>query len=291
MVTLKQPTTAQVTGNKIMQEIEIAQSPLSSINPTEYTISIRLRPGGFCFSLYHVNESKHTCLYDLNAATTTEVASKLEGMGIRAKEFAQVYIVDDCKRWTLVPLNMEGLDTNSLWKLNFGNEAEAALKTTDIAPARARCVFEPSQESQELLQLLGKGQIDAIQTADIVYSLRESQSTNNDFMGIDIRGKQTNFYLAKRGRLELANSYNTETSTDILYYAMNLVRTFQLSQTEMTARIWGQVPDKLTHQLGQYIKDVEKSELDEHYNYANGIKKLGNNQEYFDLFNIATCAL
>ncbi len=274
-----------------MQDIEISQSPLKSINPIDYTISIRLLPGGFCFALYHRQQQQFTTLYRKAANSVADVVTQCEAMGVRLADFGQVNLLDDCKKWTLAPLHIEGLDIKAIWKLNFGSEPQTSLNKSAIAPANALCLFEPSGKALQLKEMLPQANLYPLQAADIAYTIQGSLVAKGNFMGIDVRDKQVNIYLANMGKLQLANAYNVETDTDILYFVMNTVRIFQLSQTDTTLELWGDLAPETINLIGQYMKRVSIAKPYNRFDYMSAIKKLDNIHEYYDLFNIAICAL
>lgn len=274
-----------------MQELEIAQSPLKSINPTDYTISIRLRPGGFCFSLYSKSLREFTSLYNVAAENANEAIAILERIGIKGEEFSQVNILDDCERWTLLPANLEGADRKGVWELNFGTPPTTTLCEADITTAGTKIMFEASQGSAELKAHFTNAKLFPVQAADIAYVLQASQTQTSGYIGMDIREKQMSLYVANNGKLQLANDFGYETPTDILYFAMNALRTFQLKQNEVCMELWGKLPDTTLALLKQYIKHVSVAEPNKQFDYTSGIKKLANRHEFYDLFNIAICAL
>ncbi len=274
-----------------MHDIEITQSLLKSINPTDYTISIRLRPGGFCFSLYSKTAREFTALYDVSAENIDDVVSKMERIGLRGNEFCQIYVLDDCEKWTLLPANMEGTDQNAVWELNFGLQPAAPLCEADIATAGTKCLFEAGENSLALKKRFTNARLFPIQVADIAYSLQGSQNTEGGFMGLDVRDKQMCLYVANNGKLQLANAFGYETPTDLLYFVMNTLRTFSFKQNEVHVELWGKTPDTTLQLLKQYIRHVSVAEPNKLFDYASNIKKLANKHEYYDLFNITICAL
>ncbi len=274
-----------------MQEIEIAQSPLKSINPTDYTISIRLRPGGFCFSLYSKSSREFTSLYNVAADNANDAIAILERIGIKGEEFNQVFILDDCEKWTLLPANLEGADLNAVWELNFGAKTATTISETTLNTAGSKCLFEPSEGALGLKAHYANAKLCPLQMADIAYALQASQTAPGGFMGLDIRDKQMCLYVANNGRLQLANAFGYETPTDLLYFVMNTLRTFQLKQDEVCVELWGKIPDTTLQLIKQYIKHVSVAEPNKKFDYVSGIKKLTNRHEFYDLFNIALCAL
>lgn len=274
-----------------MQEVEISQSPLKSINPNDYTISIRLRPGGFCFALYCKPSNEFTALYDVKANNVEEMLTIWKNMGIDANQFCHVDLVEDCEKWTLIPQDMEGLDTETLWLLNYGTKPATDLQKANVGLINAKCIYEGGSESNKLKERIPNLTVRPVQVADINYATQESQIEGTDYIGIDIREKQFHLYLLKRGQMKLANSFAYESDADVLYFVMNTLRTFQLSQTETKVELWGKVDESIVKQLRQYIKQVSVATPSNRHNYANGIKRLNSRHEYYDLFNIVTCAL
>lgn len=272
-----------------MHNIEIAQSHLKGINPTDYTISIRLRPGGFCFSLYNRPTRSYSVLYDVNS---DNAELSLEQMGLLGEEFQRMNVIDDCEKWTLLPSNIEGTDANAIWELNFGQPPASPLCEADIATAGTRCLYEPGADSVALKSKFPNASLYPIQAADIAYTLQASQRAEKGYMGLDVRDKQMCVYVAEKGRLQLANAYSYETATDLLYFAMNVLHTLQFDQNEMQVELWGKLPDAATPLLKRYIRHIAVASPNDMFDYTGNIKKLANRHEYYDLFNITTiCAL
>lgn len=274
-----------------MQNLEIANSPLKSINPNDYTISIRPRPGGFCFALYDRLSRKVTALYDVAANSVDNLVQKWEGLGLKGEYFNNIFILEDSEKWTLVPDAIKGADLNAIWQLNFGQKPTKELKGSSIPQIGAKCIFDVSEKCRQLQERFPNSTLYPIQVPDIFHTIQKSQIDNCDCLGLNVRSKQLDLYMASKGKLLLANAFTYETSSDILYFTMNAVRIFQLDQQLVNVDLWGRLPEGTTDLLKQYISNVAVAEPNNQNEYANGIKKLTNKHEYYDLFNIATCAL
>lgn len=274
-----------------MHSLEIANAALKNINPNDYTISIRPRPGGFCFVLYDRTAHRFPVLFDAKASSAATLLDVWTRMGIEGERFYHINVLSHCEKWTLLPQEMRGADRTAAWKLAFGEEPGTPLNESPIAPVDACCIFEACEKSRQLQQHFTNATLWPTQAADLLHAVQTSQANLTHYMGLNAQDKQVNLYIVENGRLLLANTFATETTTDALYFAMNAARTFQLDQKETLTEVWGKNAEETAKLLRHYLQKAKVAELDSRFAYDSGIKKLANKQEYYDLFNIATCAL
>ncbi|MCQ2233217.1 MAG: DUF3822 family protein [Paludibacteraceae bacterium] len=270
-----------------MQRKEIASILQPSFDINEQTISIRPRPGGFCFSLFDHKQGAYHALSEWTGMRNEEELRRAwEQTGLNGKNPQKAILFTDSERWTMIPNVLAKTDRNAAWKLAFGETSRHPLKEQPIDAAGATCLFESDNSTHTIWKELIPGIEEwPLQAADCTYILRKSIRIDQRITGVAIRPDHIDIYVCENGKLLLANRYTCDGDADIVYYVMNIYRLFKLSQAHTPIFIWGENIGKQTANiLKTYIASVNYARPEGQYRLNNGIEKVDSLYNYIELF-------
>ena len=135
----------------VMQAItEIASPQLNISDTSNYTLSIRLMPGGFCFIIYQPSRMSVLGLFDYATASAEETNGSYQQNPWLQQHYAKINCAVNTNRWTLIPSDfmIDGKEED-LWHLNFGKGQHGQLQSHAIKALNSINLYEAEPLSTE----------------------------------------------------------------------------------------------------------------------------------------------
>ncbi len=276
----------------MQEKEEIKVRSLQKTNSKELTISIRLTPGGYCFTIYHPQKRKYIALGNRPIGDTEELAQALTEDALTAPDYGRKNVLEESNRWTLLPNPFfDPEKAEKIWQLNFGQTPHGPLHTTPIECLQSVCIWEGDAEKEAAIhQWAEDSLLICTPKNDIENILKKSMEEGNTVVGINVRNEQSDFYAAKNGQLKIAVIHATQSEGDVIYHLMNLYQRLKLDIKKVKTLLWGDVTEKslLKKEIERYIKEVELLEPNPEV-MDSVLEKSKNKTYYTNLLNETIC--
>lgn len=272
---------------------EIAPKSIDTSNLTKYTLSIGLRPGGFCFTIYDAEEHNIVGLWHYGANGAEDIDEICRETRLLNHEYGKIRIMIEPEKWTLLPKGFVDKDNaTSIWNLNYGEETSIEkLGMSTIEELGMTCLYEKTSGCEEVARKFAKAEIVPEQVALLKRAARISQRQAQTVVVTHVKEKSMDMVVAERGKLKLANRFETNSTSDYLYHTLNAYNIHELAQNKNKLVIGGETSEKdeRLKSIRTYVRNVELDNLALDYPHERISQKLANKQEYYNLINTALC--
>jgi hypothetical protein len=273
-----------------MQAItEIASPQLRISDTSNYTLSIRLMPGGFCFIIYQPSRMSVLGLFDYATASAEETNGSYQQNPWLQQHYAKINCAVNTNRWTLIPSDfmIDGKEED-LWHLNFGEGQHGQLQSHAIKALNCINLYEAEPLSTEFCRTTKAKEV-PIQTPLLHKALILSKRTADKQLCIAQRGEFMDFALADNGQMLAANTCLSRNSEELAFYTLNIFNHFGLNQNNQLVTVSGDTTPAGINLLGQYIRHLQTDTLPTQCNYPKEMQKMKEQQKYTDLIYLALC--
>ena len=232
-------------------------------NSKEYTLSIRLMPDGFSFSIHNVNaENSFHFEKHFFGPTANYLAALEEGILQREEllqAYRQVHIIQASQRFTLVPSEL------------YRDDLKQTLYAFNITPRREMILCD-SLEQTGAFNLYG---IDEEVYAFLCRTFTnpefhhhlsilneyfgvKSRLGNSDKMICQLRDGMLDLLCFSKGKLLLANTFSCRHPNDAAYYILNAWKSLHMDANADTLQFTGPSDEinELTTLLNPYIASI-----------------------------------
>ena len=273
-----------------MQAItEIASPQLNISDTSNYTLSIRLMPGGFCFIIYQPSRMSVLGLFDYATDSAEETNGSYQQNPWLQQHYAKINCAVNTNRWTLIPSDfmIDGKEED-LWHLNFGKGQHGQLQSHAIKALNSINLYEAEPLSTEFCRTTKAKEV-PIQTPLLHKALILSKRTADKQLCIAQRGEFMDFALANNGQMLAANTCLSRNSEELAFYTLNIFNHFGLNQNNQFVTVSGDITPAGINLLGQYIRHLQTDTLPTQCKYPNEMLKMKEQQKYTDLIYLALC--
>ena len=274
---------------------EIAPKNIDDIVSKQYTLSIGLRPDGFCFTIYSPFEHSVLGMWHYGVAGAEDLETIWKSDEFLRLPFAKTFVMVEEQRWTLLPDGfVSSQSADDVWRLTFGADPDVSMpvQTCTISGTDIQCLYECPKTWMQMVETCCP---DAELMCDVAVLLprvfKQSLCTMRPVMFCHLMNKTMDLFVAEHGRLLMANQFAMENNNDFLYYTLNAYRSFSLDQNTDNLFLTGRVTDhdERIKSVERYIHNVLLENIVEDLPSENILTKLENKYDYFNLINLSLC--
>lgn len=231
----------------------------------QYTLSIRLQAGGFCFAVYAQDGSNEYAYrpYPVDGTKTmvANLKEAFEELDFLQYAYARVNVllVDSC--YTLVPKeHFVEQKSREIYQQNFSqaNGRDLILCNRVGEDRQIAVLFNVDRQLHQLLHSrMQHVTFYASVTPVLEFGLRKSISQSVSYNLLHLSGRRMDILCLSEGEPLLVNTFEHRDTSDSLFYLLNCWQTLGLSQTEDTLWIAGE--GKKTKELADEVRVFVKS--------------------------------
>lgn len=233
-------------------------------NSSNYTLSIRYIPNGFCFAVFSPLESRILAYGERTLAekSPSEVLStEVKEDSLLTAHYRKVYFLDESCRYTLIPNGIfEEADAERVYSLSFGNSSERLVYCMDSLrlPDLALVYAVPAFRMNELRRAFPSVRAVCRQSVHVANSLLGGNRRDVPCLFVCVYADFFDAVLVSNGKLKLANTYEFHTEDEFIYFIVALYEHFGLDQYTVETILSGDIShgDTKVAALGKYVKFV-----------------------------------
>jgi len=267
------------------------------INSTEkYELAIQLSSSNIAFCILDSIRNKYILLRsfeveDDNYYTASKIDEILRNDDFMNCKYKKTTVVVASEKSTLVPIQLyDPAKKDEYFRLNHSSENNAIILANKMTAPEAYTVFEVSDSVLDVVTSLHPNITPVHHLKPLLYHIfRVVRSYKDDYVHLHIEKDFFNLVIVNSKDLKFCNSFNYRNINDILYYVMNVLKSFEISQ-ETTIHLSGLVEryDDLTSVFSGYIRELKFSQPSGNFSFS----YVFNEQvlhRYINLFNLPNC--
>ncbi|MBR5972996.1 MAG: DUF3822 family protein [Paludibacteraceae bacterium] len=235
--------------------IEISDTSFDLLKSSNYTLSIRLIPSGFCFA---VSDKEMNLLYFASCEDSFPADNE-----VVTKPFGQVYLCVDSNTYTLIPNPVYQPELQEqYWNLNFGSLSPMEklqadnVRLTDIVNLFSYPVYD--QRLMELKKKFPFARLIHRQSVQLCLATMRNKQTNNKQLFIHILNASFDVICMEKGSVILANTYDYHNEDEFLYFVLNIFEQLKLDSHTMEVVVGGSPAGREKELLLKYLRNVQE---------------------------------
>lgn len=232
------------------------------------TLSIRLSTDGFSFSIYSPDVERGHVTTDCPTQEALSLTANLKQVFSRQAEllsqpYRKVNLIMSDNRYALIPLEFyDDEQAESVFYQNHARRDNEIVLSNILRRNNLVVLFAMDRSLYSYLnEQFAQAQFFTQATPMIEYLGAKSRLGNNNKLYVQMRRCQTDLYAFNRNRLQLANTYATESTMDRLYYILHVWKSLRLDQERDELHLCGELgspadKDALLNELRRYVRQV-----------------------------------
>jgi hypothetical protein len=180
-------------------------------------------------------------------------------------------------------------DLKSLFELHVGG-TESAVESYPVGNSTMSVLELPIPEiSENFLRSFPFGKIYSNRALVLKSLLRKWAPTAKSAIYAHVSSSFVDIYLLISGKLQLANTFSTRTSNDVLYFLLNVIEQVG-GDVELDVHLSGQLGtnSEVLKLCSEHMKNVEIHFGFDNYKLSEAVSTV-NKQHFSELFNLSTC--
>lgn len=269
------------------------------INSTEnYELAVQISPSNVVFCVLDSMQNKYILLRSFEADndnnyTASEINEILQNDDFLNCKYKKVNVIVPAEKSTLVPAQLyDPAKKDEYFSLNHFYENNAVILANKIPDIEAYTVFEISKPVYDIITNRYRN-INLVHHLKplLNYVYRIGNESKDDYIHLHIEKDFFNLIILNSNNLKFCNSFNYKNENDILYYAMNVLKSFEINR-EVSINLSGLVEksDDLTSIFSEYIGQLKFSQPSDNYTFSYAFNGSALHR-YINLFNLPNCAL
>jgi hypothetical protein len=267
------------------------------INSTEnYELSLQAGPDGFSFSLLDTIRNKFVLLRSFepgdnkyfNAENINEIISKDDFL---TKRYKKVNLVMPSTKFTIVPAPLfDPGKKDEYFTFNHIMNEGSIIISNKLNDPEAFLVFAVRKEVYDLMGSLHPGVLPSHQLKPLLNHISHiRKSVNGNYIHLHVDREFFNFIIFDHNLMRFCNSFKYRNITDILYFALNVIRNLGINQEE-TIHLSGLTEkyDDLSSNLSIYIRNIKFSEPSGNFTFSYVFDEMALHR-FLTLFSIVNC--
>jgi len=275
---------------------EIFDESLDINSTDKYELAVQISPSNIAYCILDSMRNKYILLRsyeveDENYYTASKIDEIMQKDDFLNCMFKKTTLVVATEKSTLVPIQLyDPAKKDEYFRLNHFYDNNTVIFANKMTTPDAYTVFEISNSVLNAVT-------SRYQTITPVHHLkpllnhvfRTGKSYKDDYIHLHIEKDFFNLIILKSNDLKFCNSFNYRSINDILYYVMNVLKSFEINQ-ETTIHLSGLVEryDDLSSVFSGYIRQLMFSQPFGNFNFSYVFNEPVL-QRYINLFNLPNC--
>ena len=247
----------------MMHSVEFTRNFVELTNSQQYTLSIRVTSGGFCFCVLD-NTSRQFIFFKnkaFDSLNTSEIEQLINADLIFNYPYKKIIITYGGQSYSLMPYEL--FDANKATEILSFNQSLQTGETVKHEQVLKTNIINIYSIPENLLQFLSRKFPDASilhqSTVLISDAIRQSQEQQAKQLHIDVHADFFYATIVDNGNLILSNSFTYENTAEFAYFVLNLFSKFDLNQDETHLFFSGNISktgdevDMLKNYIGKII--------------------------------------
>ena len=219
----------------MMRSVEFTRDFVELTNSQQYTLSIRVTSGGFCFCVLD-NVSRQFIFFKnkiFDSLDMAQIEQLVNADPIFNYSYKKIIITYGGQSYSLMPCELFDAD-KATEILSFSqSQAGETVRHEQLLKTNIINIFSiPENLLQFLTQRFPDASILHQSTALISDAIRQSQEQQAKQLHIDVHAGFFYATIVDNGKLILSNSFTYENTAEFAYFVLNLFSKFDLNQDE-----------------------------------------------------------
>jgi len=268
-----------------------------NINSTEnYELAVQISSANFVFCILDSIRNKYILLRSFEADndnyyTTSKIDEIIQKDDFLNCKYKKTTIIVATEKSTLVPIQLYDPEKNDeYFRLNHSLENNTVILADKIAAPEAYNLFEVSKPVHDSITSRYP-HINLIHHLKPLLShvYQAGRNFKDNYIHLHVEKDFFNLIILNSNNLKLCNSFNYKNINDILYYVMNVLKSFEINQ-ETTIHLSGLVEkyDDLTSVFSAYIRHLKFSQPSGNFTFSYVFNETVLHR-YLNLFNLPNC--
>ena len=268
-----------------------------NLNSTEkYELAVQLSASSIAFCILDKIRNKYIMLRsfeaeDDNYYTTSKIDEIIQNDDFLNCTYKKTTIIAVVEKSTLVPIQLyDPGKKDEYFRLNYLLENNAVILTNKISVPEAYTVFEVSKSVNDAVASRYPNITPVHHLKPLLnHVYRAGRNFKDDYIHLHIEKDFFNLIILNSNDLKFCNSFNYRNINDILYYVMNVLKSFEINQ-ETTIHLSGLAEkyDDLTSAFYAYIRRLKLSQPSGNFSFSYVFNESVLHR-YINLFNLPNC--
>ena len=268
-----------------------------NLNSTEkYELAVQLSPTNIAFCILDTIRNKYILLRsfeaeDDNYYTASKIGEIMQNDDFLNCKYKKTTIVAVAEKSTLVPIQFYDPEKkDDYFRHNHSLENNAVIIANKIALPEAYTVFEVSNSVHDAVASRYPNIIPVHHLKPLLnHVYRTGRSFKDDYIHLHVEKDFFNLIIVNSYDLKFCNSFNYRNINDILYYVMNVLKSFEINR-ETAIHLSGLMEryDDLTSAFSTYIRRLKFSQPSGNFTFSYVFNESVLHR-YINLFNLPNC--
>ena len=231
----------------------------------QYTLSIRLSADGFSFSIHSPQSESDFFFANYSVNTSYSMTANFKKMIQTTEELKHTYgqtnILIDTQRFTPVPFDLfEDEQTEELFYQNFQRRDNETVLCNILGKSNIALIFGLDKHTHQLInEVFPHARIFASSSPLSEYFYTQSRDSKNRKLYVLFHPNRMEVFAFNKGKLLLINSFNSQQTSDHIYYLLYVWQQLGYSQEKDQLYLTGEVKSKdtLLIELKRFLRQVE----------------------------------
>ncbi len=280
----------------IMPFLELFDETLD-INSTEnYELSVNGSPDGLSYCILDTIRNKFILLRSFEPEenkyfSSTNLNELLSKDDFLSRRYKKINIVIPSRKFTLVPSALfDPAKKDEYFILNHNNDEGNLIVTNKVDDPDAYLVFSVSKSVNDLFKSFYPGVYPFHHIKPLLNHISHSRkSVHGNYIHVHVERDYFNLIIFSENILKFCNTFNYRNISDILYYVLNVFKTFNIKQEE-TIYFSGLTEkyDDLSSGFSIYIRAIKFAEPAGKFTFSYVFNET-ELQRYLNLFSVVNC--
>ena len=267
------------------------------INSSEnYELAVQISSANVAFCILDSLRNKYVMLRSFEAEsddyyTVSDIDEIMQNDDFLNCKYKKVTIITPAEKSTLVPIQLyDSAKKDEFFRLNHLLENNSVIFANKIAVPDAYTVFEVSKTVHDSITNRYPNITPVHHLKPLLNHIyRAGRSCKDNYIHLHVEKDFFNLAILNSSDLKFCNSFNYKNENDILYYVMNVLKSFAISQ-ETTIHLSGLVEkyDDLASAFSVYIKQLKFSQPSGNFSFSYVFNESVLHR-YINLFNLPNC--
>jgi len=268
-----------------------------NLNSTEkYELAVQLSPTNIAFCILDTIRNKYILLRsfeaeDDNYYTASKIGEIMQNDDFLNCKYKKTTIVAVAEKSTLVPIQFYDPEKkDDYFRHNHSLENNAVIIANKIALPEAYTVFEVSNSVHDAVASRYPNITPVHHLKPLLnHVYRTGRSFKDDYIHLHVEKDFFNLIIVNSYDLKFCNSFNYRNINDILYYVMNVLKSFEINR-ETAIHLSGLMEryDDLTSAFSTYIRRLKFSQPSGNFTFSYVFNESVLHR-YINLFNLPNC--
>ncbi len=257
MVILNNQTTTQVTGNNMIDNIDLSKSK-------EYNLSIRISSDGFSFSVVNPQNKSEFMFSRYDLLPSTSVSANLKKWLSTTEElnleYKKIFVIFNSSRFMAIPLSLYREDSeDELFYYNYSKLNNEKILSDRLSSDDIVMLYGVDKYCHQIItEHFNNCELICSSTSLLHYYIVKSRIGENKKIFIQLSEQDIKLFCFDNSKLLLLNSYKCKQVSDRLYYILCVWNKLNFDVHKDEIILNGNIKDKdmLQKELKRFVPNV-----------------------------------